>query len=212
MTRTKDKLLASAETCFLAKGYNATTVDEICQGAGATKGAFFHYFRSKQEAALAAVERHAESRLDAFMRGADRTSDVRQRPLAYLDRMVELATSVERPACLVAALTLEMADVEAGIRSMCLAAFDRWQADLVSLLQPALRMGGEVPDAETLARQIIASFEGALVLARARRDNQVVVETMALVRRAVEPCLVPPAKVVTASLAQAELAGRALQA
>lgn len=192
MTRTKDKLLASAETCFLTKGYNATTVDEICQGAGATKGAFFHYFRSKQEAALAAVARHSEQRFESFMRGADRAMEPRQRPLAYLDRMIQLATSTERPACLVAGMTLELSDVEADVRAACAAAFERWSKDLQGLLQPVLRTGPDVPSAAVLADQIIAAFEGALILARARRQPQMIGQTMAMVRAYVEAQCVAP--------------------
>lgn len=197
MTRTKDKLLASAETCFLTKGYNATTVDEICQGAGATKGAFFHYFRSKQEAALATVDRHSTQRFDAFLRGADRAADPRDRPLSYIEKMLHSATSVERPACLVASLTLEMSDVEDDVHVAVKAAFERWGNDITRLLQPVLRIGPDVPTAEALSDQVMVTFEGALVLARARRDTTVITRAMDLVKAQVEQYLQPAASRTT---------------
>ena len=49
------RLLDAAQELMLAKGYVATTVDEICTAAGVTKGSFFHYFRNKEEFGEGAV-------------------------------------------------------------------------------------------------------------------------------------------------------------
>ena len=43
----KLRLLNAALKVVRAKGYAATTVDDICQAAGVTKGSFFHHFKSK---------------------------------------------------------------------------------------------------------------------------------------------------------------------
>src|SRR5260370_7226968 len=53
----KTKLLDAALSVIRAKGYSATTVDDICQAAGVTKGGFFHHFRSKEELAVSAAGR-----------------------------------------------------------------------------------------------------------------------------------------------------------
>ena len=51
----KSKLLDAALLVIRAKGYSATTVDDVCHTAGLTKGSFFHHFESKQDLALAAA-------------------------------------------------------------------------------------------------------------------------------------------------------------
>src|ERR1700691_3557766 len=51
----KTKLLDAAVDVIRAKGYSATTVDDICQSAGVTKGAFFHHFESKEQLAMSAA-------------------------------------------------------------------------------------------------------------------------------------------------------------
>jgi TetR/AcrR family transcriptional regulator, transcriptional repressor for nem operon len=53
---TKDKLLNAAMTVIRTKGYSATTVDELCENAGVTKGSFFHYFESKEDLAVQSAE------------------------------------------------------------------------------------------------------------------------------------------------------------
>lgn len=47
--RTKDRIVASAWKLFYEKGYENTTVDEIIRSCGVSKGAFYHYFKAKDE-------------------------------------------------------------------------------------------------------------------------------------------------------------------
>jgi len=44
----KTILINSAKTIFIEKGYDQTTVEEICTLAGVAKGTFFYYFETKQ--------------------------------------------------------------------------------------------------------------------------------------------------------------------
>lgn len=180
MTPTKDRLLNAAEARFLQKGYTATTVDEICREAGTTKGAFFHHFDNKLDVALRAVQRHANRRFDAFAQRAEDLPDPRARVLAYIDGMLALALRVERPACLVTALTLELADVEPKVYAECSAAFGRWTDDLVALISAA--RGADGPSAESLAHQVMSTFQGAMVVARAKRQPEVLEQAMAGLR------------------------------
>ncbi len=45
---TRARLLTSALNHFALHGYDATSVDDICNGANVSKGAFYHHFESKQ--------------------------------------------------------------------------------------------------------------------------------------------------------------------
>lgn len=44
---TKGKIINAAYRLFSAKGYEATTVDEIVEASQTSKGSFYHYFESK---------------------------------------------------------------------------------------------------------------------------------------------------------------------
>src|SRR5262245_40063594 len=52
----KEKLMCSASELIRRNGYVATSVDDVCVAAGVTKGAFFHYFPSKEALAQACLE------------------------------------------------------------------------------------------------------------------------------------------------------------
>ena len=54
----RKKLLDASLHVIRAKGYEATTVDDICAAAGLSKGSFFHHFKSKEHLYQAVVGTH----------------------------------------------------------------------------------------------------------------------------------------------------------
>ena len=59
---TRDAIVAAAATLFGAKGFAATTIDEIAAAAGVAKGAVYHHFPNK-EAVFEAVFRQTSAAL-----------------------------------------------------------------------------------------------------------------------------------------------------
>lgn len=53
---TRARILEAAVKQFSIAGYNKTSVDEICEKAGISKGAFYHHFKTKQELFLALLD------------------------------------------------------------------------------------------------------------------------------------------------------------
>ncbi len=56
---TRDRLVQAALEVFAARGYHGTTVDDIVAASVSSKGAFYHYFRSKQGIFLALLDQLA---------------------------------------------------------------------------------------------------------------------------------------------------------
>jgi TetR/AcrR family transcriptional repressor of nem operon len=52
----KERLLDAAMDLIWENSYGATSVDAICDRAGAKKGSFYYFFKSKSELAAAALE------------------------------------------------------------------------------------------------------------------------------------------------------------
>ncbi|MHC5907240.1 TetR/AcrR family transcriptional regulator [Streptomyces sp. S6] len=68
-TPVPQRLLAAATRLFAERGYDRTSVQEIVEAAGVTKGALYHYFGSKDDLlheVYARVLRVQQERLDAF--------------------------------------------------------------------------------------------------------------------------------------------------
>jgi AcrR family transcriptional regulator len=60
----KQEILDSALKCFGRKGFETTTVDEICLESGVSKGAIYNYFKSKDEIYLELVSQKTEQMFD----------------------------------------------------------------------------------------------------------------------------------------------------
>ena len=57
---TRQRLLEIAQASVLAKGFAATSIDEVIAEAGITKSGFFYHFRDKNELARAMLQRYVE--------------------------------------------------------------------------------------------------------------------------------------------------------
>jgi AcrR family transcriptional regulator len=53
---TRAKIMEAAIKLFSTRGYNKASVDDICESAGISKGAFYHHFKSKQSLFLALLD------------------------------------------------------------------------------------------------------------------------------------------------------------
>jgi AcrR family transcriptional regulator len=58
--RTREELIAAADDLFTARGFHATSVDEIALEAGYTKGAVYSNFESKEDLFFAVYEQRAD--------------------------------------------------------------------------------------------------------------------------------------------------------
>lgn len=53
----REEVLAAAARCFMRKGYESTSMDDVAEALGATKGRVYHHFRSKPELFFAVYRR-----------------------------------------------------------------------------------------------------------------------------------------------------------
>ncbi|MEQ8273118.1 MAG: TetR/AcrR family transcriptional regulator [Deltaproteobacteria bacterium] len=178
-TKTRQKLLRAAEYLFIRKGYAATTVDEICKRAGATKGAFFHHFKNKEDLGVACGRDHAQRHMDMLNAAAEQSSDQPvDRLFDYLDHVVTSSTQAELPACLIGMLTLELSAVNERFHEMCNEELDSWVNTVEQLLGDAVATTGRNADVSALAQQFLTTFQGSMMLARAKRDPKVIAKSM----------------------------------
>jgi AcrR family transcriptional regulator len=61
--QTRQELVSAAEACFVSRGFHASSVDEVAERAGYTKGAVYSNFASKEDLFFAVYERRVEQLL-----------------------------------------------------------------------------------------------------------------------------------------------------
>jgi TetR/AcrR family transcriptional repressor of lmrAB and yxaGH operons len=155
------------------QGYAATGLDEVLAKSGAPKGSFyFHFPEGKEQLAAEAVTASGQAVLDGLEAAAGKahtTGDLVRRLAQFQAR--QLVESDFELGCPVATVTLEMASRSEAIREACNDAFASW----IDATADRLRADGRKPaEARELAQWAIATLEGALLLARASRDETII--------------------------------------
>lgn len=186
----RDKLLNAALKVIREKGYSATRVDDICAGAGLTKGAFFHHFDSKEALAVAAANHWSEMTGQFFAQAPYRSlPDPLDRVLGYIDfRKAILRGALPEFTCFVGTMVQEAYDTSPAIREACEASISGHAGEVAKDIAAAKEL--YAPDArwtpESLGLYTQAVIQGAFILAKARHGPEVAADCIDHLKRYVE--------------------------
>jgi AcrR family transcriptional regulator len=167
----RERIVERAAELFAERGIAATSLDEVLAAAGAGKGQFYHYFRSRDELAAAAVgHRCAEvvAGLAQALGGVSSLAGLEQALAGFIAGFEQMGL----PGCPIGTLATEVANRNEDARTQAAAGFDAWEQLLADALK-RMRQSGELrADAEParLATGLLASIEGGMVLSQARKD------------------------------------------
>ncbi|HEU5397618.1 MAG TPA: TetR/AcrR family transcriptional regulator [Verrucomicrobiae bacterium] len=196
MPETRLKLLDAGVALMRARGYNATTVDEICAAAGVTKGGFFHYFKSKDDIAKAAVTHFFEDRVASyeaapFRKQADPLDRVYGR-LDYVKETIGDKTHCTK-GCLIGMFAQELSVTNPEIRDICQNFFSRMVRDFTQDLAEAKAQHAPKADFDpkTLAQFYHSIVQGSLMLSKIAGNNQVLHDNVEQFRRLLKFHLAP---------------------
>ncbi len=182
----REKMIQAAQALMLSRGYPATTVDEICEMAGVSKGSFYHFFHSKEDMGLAVLEAF-QARNDRLIADGPQAgvADPVERALALVDHLIAAAGEMWGSGCLLGNVALDLAETNPTIRQDVSDRFRRVAAGLSEGMVPLAAEAGvpDGPSAQELAEQFIIVVEGALVLAKAHKDWSYITRALDRFRR-----------------------------
>ncbi|CAH1649692.1 TetR/AcrR family transcriptional regulator [Hyphomicrobiales bacterium] len=186
----RSRLLEAALTLIRAKGYSATSVDELCTAAGVTKGAFFHHFKSKDALAVAAADYWSQTTGALFaVAPYHNHADPLDRVLGYVAfRKQLLQGEVPEFTCLVGTMVQEAYESTPAIRDACERSISGHAATLEADIQAAIGSRALSPDwsAQSLALHTQAVLQGAFILAKAKGGAAAAAESIDHLRRYLE--------------------------
>lgn len=170
----RTRLLDAARDTIRARGFAATSVEELCRVAGVTKGAFFHHFPTKEALGVAAARHWAETTAAFFAQAPYHgPSDPLDRVLAYVAfRRSITEGDLAQFTCLVGTMVQEVHQDWPAIREACGKSILGHAATLEADIAAAMKERGIAGDwtAESLARHTQAVIQGAFVMAKAGHD------------------------------------------
>ena len=186
----RQNLLKAAVSLVREKGYTATSVDEVCERASLTKGAFFHYFKSKEALAVASAGYWSDISKAVFASAPYHAhADPLDRVLGYLEfRKVMLAGGVQGSTCLAGTMVQEVYTSHPDIARACEATICDQAAEIEKDIEAAMKQHRIRAQwtAASLALHMQAVVQGAIILAKAKGGVDVAIESLDHLRRYVE--------------------------
>jgi AcrR family transcriptional regulator len=158
--RTLNALLSSARTLFIDRGYHATSISDICEHAGLTRGAFYSNYRNKEQLFLALYDsetHHVLSGLEQAFAEISNSAD----PLAQLAHYVDGHRREHRQWFLVSMEFTLHAARHPAIAAELAGREDRLTAGMANVLHPLIP-NATPAYARELARLLTALHEGAI--------------------------------------------------
>jgi len=194
----RDRILLAALRVIRSKGYNATTVDDLCAAAGVTKGAFFHHFKSKEDLGVAAADYWSEMTGALFANAPYHAhQDPLDRVLGYIDfRKSLLGGDIPEFTCLVGTMLQEIFESSPAIRAAAANSIFDHAGKIEDDIQAAIEAYGIHPawTAKSLALHTQAVLQGAFILAKTGTGAAAVADSIDHLRHYVELLFEPPCK------------------
>ena len=95
--RTRKSLLQAAAQLFCKRGLEGTSIDEVAQAAGFTKGAFYANFKSKEELFLVMLDERFSEELERLDRALAGTQEPHEEARAAASEFIHFASDEDWP-------------------------------------------------------------------------------------------------------------------
>ena len=176
MSKRRNAILDAAARVINERGFSHTSVEDLITATGLSgKSHFYHYFPSKEALGMAVIDRQFERFTE---RGLAILSEPMIEPIDRLTLFIDTLVALQRDreggsGSPFGNLAGELADAHEGFRQRLDQVFDRWTEQLDALLREVGGQLREGVDTVRLARFIIASLEGGMLMTRVARDVDV---------------------------------------
>jgi len=172
----KERLLDAAMDLIWQNSYGATSVDAICDRAGAKKGSFYYFFKSKSELAAAALEdcwNKKRAEMDSIF---SPTVPPLERFDRYFDFVHDRLAEVQKKCgsilgCPFISVGSEVSTQDQIVRETIDRIMDRKVNYFVSAVRDAAAEGLiDAPDPVAKARALFSCYQGMMAQARIQND------------------------------------------
>ena len=164
-------LLRTGQEVIWSKGYDRCSIKDITAAAGLPKGSFYHYFESKEQFALEAMNDYLES----FPETIPSTPATLSTLETLLDQRIEAVIQINfARECYMSVMCHAFSEQEDGFRAHILAAIDtsnQAMTQLLQLLQQDHEIGQEW-NLEELQEFIDFAWRGARLKARMMQSDK----------------------------------------
>ena len=195
---TRNKILAESKALVFENGFSGTSIDQILEKAGITKGAFFYHFKTKNALAKALIEEFARDDIHHLNEALEKTEQLKgdslNRLLQFIQIFIEMMSGLtEPPACLYASYTYEPNTFDKEILNHISETLLTWRTTMGQLIDDVLKeynTNGKV-DIRSLADHFVVIFEGAFVVSKALNEPDLTADHLKHLKKYFELLFIP---------------------
>lgn len=175
----RTRLVDATIALIWTESYAAVSVDAICERSDVKKGSFYHFFKSKDDLILAALESHWQSRkpiLDELFTPSVPPLDRLRNYFAYVyTRQIELKTRAGRIlGCFYSAVGIGCGRDNAEIAKKVQEILSNYHKYYERALRDAVKSGLKIEDPAGKSKALFAFMEGVLTQARIQDDPELI--------------------------------------
>jgi TetR/AcrR family transcriptional regulator, transcriptional repressor for nem operon len=187
--RTKQFIIEKTAPIFNVKGYTGTSLSDMTEATGLTKGSIYGNFTDKDEVALACFEHNYKMVKEAIRREMDKYPSYRDKLLVYPEMYGNPKEYLfQTGGCPILNTTVEADDTHPRLRTLAGNALVDWKEKLVQLIEAGKAKGEfkSTTKPDQTALTIIALLEGAIVVAKSTGNRANGKAVIASVRELIE--------------------------
>lgn len=195
---TRNKLIEATGSLITKRGFNATTVDDICAEAGVTKGSFFHHFKNKDDIGEAVVRAWGEFGRVTYAKASEKPGGPLAEIHAIFDIMEGLTRQFTPCVCAVGMMSQEMSREHPPLRAACSSQLEVWTDNMRSRLKAAKEQFKTTTDfdPDEVAWFLNSIWQGSMLIAKTRQEQEMIRTNLKLARNYVDGFFVHPQKTV----------------
>jgi AcrR family transcriptional regulator len=165
--RTRQFIIEKTAPLFNLKGYAATSLTDMTDATGLTKGSIYGNFTDKDEVALACFDHNHRVVRETIRKEMDRRTSCRDKLRVYVD-VYNGRFPLVPGGCPILNTAIEAADTHPALKAKAAEAIEAWKERIVTLVEAGKANKEFKPgtDAEQAALSIIALLEGSIMIRR----------------------------------------------
>lgn len=180
---TKKLILEKTIEMIHLKGVQGTSINELCQVTGISKGGIFFYFKNKQELVMEALK-YYENKFLKFIEDNLVGDTAFDKLYNLFNQIILLHHSRKfRGGCVLGNSALELADKDEDISEVLKEIFYKWSKIISNILSEGVKKGeiiGEI-DPDSLAFSIISAVEGGIMLSKLNKNSYYLINAIKLI-------------------------------
>jgi TetR/AcrR family transcriptional repressor of nem operon len=170
----REEMMRAAAEVFRKQGYHRTSMADLAEACGLTKGVFYHHFESKEELMKAILESvHAYFNATLFSLAYSETYSPEEKLNSFLHKAQKIFFG-GAGGCLMGNTVLETADTTQDFVPYLQAFFRDWVSALAAIYQSVY----EEDAAKRIAEQTVQEFEGAVMFYRLYGEKRYLTEAV----------------------------------